>query len=68
MSEEKTFSPFKIGEILPAKGFNWRVIECNKSDIVLRVHSVSKSGQKMGYVVSMNRDDPLQLNKDAFET
>jgi hypothetical protein len=64
---EKTFSPFKVGETLPAKGFNWRVIECNKSEVRLQVCGVTKSGQKMGYIVNMQKDNPLMLKPDSFE-
>jgi hypothetical protein len=67
VSEQKTFVPVKIGQIIPIAGFNWKVIDCNKSDMVLRVDSVSKSGRKMGYIVNMTRDDPLMLKPDTFE-
>lgn len=65
---EKTFSPFKIGELIPFKGFYWQVIDCNKSDVVLRVHSTTRDGEKRGLRVTMKRDDPLKLEEGKFET
>lgn len=65
MSEENTFSPFKIGELVPYKGFYWQVVDCNKSDVVLRVHSTTGAGEKKGLRVTYKKDSPLSLNEEA---
>lgn len=65
VSDENTFIPVKVGTYVPIGGFNFQVIEANKSEIRLRVHSVSKAGRKLGYVVTEKKDNPLELKEEA---
>lgn len=67
MSEkEKTFTPCKLGQIVPFFGFLYRVIEADPRFVKLEVCGISKSGRKLGYVVHEKIDDPLALEEEKI--
>lgn len=56
----KVILPVNVGELLPWKGFTWRVTSADQTNITLQVCGVTKEGAKFGYTV--HHEDPSPLN------
>mgnify|MGYP003423675879 CR=1 FL=1 len=57
----KKFSPFSVNELIPLKGFLWKVTEADATTLRLQVYDVTKAGKEKGYRLTYK--DPLELEK-----
>ncbi len=47
----RKFTPFSKGELIPMKGYFWRVVDCNPSTVTLQVFEPTKAGKERGLVI-----------------